>query len=85
MQAYAVAVQASKSGDVNYSNANSFSAFLKAHSSESGAYLINNKLVHIDEQVDIEMDALQAQGIQGNRAEIRAEQLTTLKSMQGPV
>ena len=85
MTAYAKAVQASKSGDVNYSNANSFSAFLKAHSAESGAYLINNKLVHIDEQVDIEMDALQAQGIQGNRAEIRAEQLTTLKAMQGPV
>jgi len=85
MTAYAKAVQASKSGDVNYSNANSFSAFLKAHSAESGAYLINNKLVHIDEQVDIEMDALQAQGIQGNRAEIRAEQITTLKAMQGPV
>lgn len=85
MTAYAKAVQASKSGDVNYSNANSFSAFLKAHSAESGAYLINNKLVHIDEQVDIEMDALQAQGIQGNRAEIEAEQLTTLKAMQGPV
>jgi hypothetical protein len=84
MTAYAKSVSASKAGAINYTSADNFSSFLKAHSGESGNYLIGNKLVNIDDQVDIEMANLPA-GSTTTSAEVRAEQLKTLKAMQGPL
>ena len=86
MTAYAKAVQASKSGDVNYSNANSFSAFLKAHSAESGSYLIGNRLINVENEIDKKVEAQIAQGQQptgDDIAQLRAELITEFKKAQG--
>jgi hypothetical protein len=91
MTAYAKAVASSPSGKINYSNANSFSAFLKAHSAESGNYLMNikgkDRLINIDTAIDdqIKLEAAQGKPLRSGDelAQLRAELITEFKKAQG--
>jgi hypothetical protein len=91
MTAYAKAVASSPSGKINYSKANSFSAFLKAHSAESGNYLMNikgkDRLINIDTAIDdqIKLEAAQGKPLRSGDelAQLRAELITEFKKAQG--
>jgi hypothetical protein len=79
MVAYTSALAKSKTGEISFTNANDFSQFLKTYSATSGSYLIGGRLVSLDEQVDIEMQANPNGDSALMRANIQAE-LTALQN-----
>ena len=78
MVAYTSALAKSKTGEISFTNANDFSQFLKTYSATSGSYLIGGRLVSLDEQVDIEMQA----NPNGDRALMRANIQAELTALQ---
>jgi len=80
MTAYAASLNRSKSGEQIFSNTNDFSKFIKSYSAKSGMYIIGNRLVSLDDQVGIEMEAL---GGQGDPVAIGAAIRSQLEADQG--
>ena len=91
MTAYAKSLGKSRAGEISFTTVADYSKFLKAHSAESGSYLIKNSqgqetLVNIENAVEQEVKRLASEGtvLDGNDiAALKAKTLRNLKLAQG--
>ena len=80
MTAYASSLDRSKSGEQIFSNTNDFSKFIKSYSAKSGLYIINNRMVNLDDRVNE-----QVKNLGGDPARIKETVRAMLAEQQGPL